>query len=1137
MAFGSVFAAVIVSLWVCVCGSARRALRPDGPDYLHLLSFDRARTIHGDPRGIFTWSMLCLDSGASSCHSRDLTLLHNVRAIPPRRVSFAGGAHQTVEFAGDMKIRGPNSRVHVLPGVLYSPFLSQSYLSVSRLTDRGFELSFTRRGCKLKTAHGTGIGEIFARDGLYFARCQVLRCEARTESEIRALVSKGLHPPDPQDLPGAQPSELPGSSPVPRPSPSVASQLHAIGSRTDVVDIATAHRRLLHLCEPNIRSTIKSVDGLELKPGKLPPGCPGCAAFKLSKTAHGRNPCPSRAVAPGIRTHSDYKKLRQQYRSKTGFVIFLDDASSFVTGCLVASKKEAREAYRRHCAFMLIKTHRDPEELICDGGGEYVAEACLGWAKDHGQLVRPTAADTPQMDARAERFIRCAVEAIETATGAANLPLSLSALALGHFIWIHNRTSHSSAAVTPLEALTGERPNLAGLVTYGSVGYALPSVNRRDPSERVRFIGMAERHGVYLCLAPSGRIVRRDTVRWYDGVFRFDGIAPSIDAKVNLAPSFDAKVDPASPAPTTRSEAPSPPAPRSLRASRGMPPARMGVNYLISDDLLRDVFPSGVLESKLDLIHETLLSAPDVDSDAIEPTNYRQAIRDPTWHGPMAHELDTLHTKGCFEIVDRSDHPLISSLWVCKVKRASTGAVTRLRARLTAMGNRMVAGRDHDQAYAPTVRSCTLRLFLAIALTYNLIVTSVDFSSAFVNAELDRLVYMRLPPGYHLSEHLRHLDPSRHCIRLRKSLYGCVQAARLWYLLLVKVLTGCGLSQSKSDPCLFFLSLAGRPVLLVIVYVDDLAIASADPDRRDRLVAHLGSLYALRDEGPLGDFLGLSIQRTKLGYRLSQEHYVRSLLSRFGMESAHATSTPMVCGVKLDADDSPPLSSEERSTYKSLIGALLFVSGMSRPDISLALSKLCRYVSAPRQLHLSAAKRVLRYLKGSAAEGIEIRPCPIGPGGVLLCGHCDASHADGPGARSTAGYFFTLGTSTIMWSARLQTFVAFSTTEAECATACACLRDGEWLLCLLHELQVPVRLPVNNVANDNRGAVEIAVADRVRHRTKTCRIHFHLVRDLVLSGSFRLSHVSSADNPADALTKALPRATYIKHRSRLLGSS
>lgn len=122
----------------------------------------------------------------------------------------------------------------------------------------------------------------------------------------------------------------------------------------------------------------------------------------------------------------------------------------------------------------------------------------------------------------------------------------------------------------------------------------------------------------------------------------------------------------------------------------------MGHHYLLVDQLLGELhlLADDLDESSRDRvarIHDMLRAAPDASVHAEDPSSFKEAYADDRWHPPMGAELGALLSKGCFEIVDRVDQPLMGAVWVCKTKRNSDDKVTRLKARLAVRGNTMHA--------------------------------------------------------------------------------------------------------------------------------------------------------------------------------------------------------------------------------------------------------------------------------------------------------------------------------------------------------------------------------------------------------------------------------------------------------------
>ncbi|KAI5683673.1 hypothetical protein M9H77_04901 [Catharanthus roseus] len=114
-------------------------------------------------------------------------------------------------------------------------------------------------------------------------------------------------------------------------------------------------------------------------------------------------------------------------------------------------------------------------------------------------------------------------------------------------------------------------------------------------------------------------------------------------------------------------------------------------------------------------------------------------------------------------------------------------------------------------------------------------------------------------------------------------------------------------------------------------------------------------------------FLGLQIKQTKEGIFINQEKYTKELLKRFGMSNAKGIGTPMSSSLKLDKNEKGKTVDEK--TYKGMIGSLLYLTA-SRPDIMFAVCLCARFQACPKESHLIAVKRILRYLISSYDYGL-----------------------------------------------------------------------------------------------------------------------------------------------------------------------
>ena len=216
--------------------------------------------------------------------------------------------------------------------------------------------------------------------------------------------------------------------------------------------------------------------------------------------------------------------------------------------------------------------------------------------------------------------------------------------------------------------------------------------------------------------------------------------------------------------------------------------------------------------------------------------------------------------------------------------------------------------------------------------------------------------------------------------------------------------------------------------------------------------------------------------------------------------------------------------------YLQLVGALLHLAVWTRPDISHAVGVLSRFMSAPTQAHLGAAKHVLRYLRGTQGLGITFGGCSHQGSG--LQGFADSDWAGDQGTRrSTTGVLFTLYGGPVSWRSKLQPTVALSSVEAEYMALSNAVSEGLWLRQLLADLDVSVGSI--SIKSDSQGALAMAEAVGVSSRAKHIAIRHHFVREHVRTGLVQLGYVSTGEQPADFLTKGLSKVKFEKCIQRI----
>ncbi|CAH9133229.1 unnamed protein product [Cuscuta epithymum] len=417
------------------------------------------------------------------------------------------------------------------------------------------------------------------------------------------------------------------------------------------------------------------------------------------------------------------------------------------------------------------------------------------------------------------------------------------------------------------------------------------------------------------------------------------------------------------------------------------------------------------------------------------------------------------------------------------------------------------------------MKPVTVRIILALALHNRWSLRQLDINNAFLNGTLHEEVYLDQPPGYSNPQF-----PSHVC-RLRKALYGLKQAPRAWYTELSNFLIGFGFRKSRADASLFIYTSHGV-VMYFLVYVDDIVLTGNDTPFIDQFVSLLAQRFSLKDMGMLSHFLGMEVIPTSAGLFLSQAQYITEILSRFHMDGAKPVSTPMSSTDKLPPAN--PSAAVDISDYRRLLGLLQYLS-LTRPDVSYATNRLSQYMHGPVVAHWLAAKRILRYLKGSTCHGLLLRPGKC----LSISAFADADWGGlGTSGKSTTAYVVYFGSSIVSWKSSLQKSVSRSSTEAEYRALANATAEVLWIQNLLRDIDVvPSSAP--SLFCDNLSATYVCKNPVFHSRMKHLSLDYFFVRDLVAAGQLHVHHVPSKAQLADVLTKPLGRALFLHFRPKI----
>lgn len=357
--------------------------------------------------------------------------------------------------------------------------------------------------------------------------------------------------------------------------------------------------------------------------------------------------------------------------------------------------------------------------------------------------------------------------------------------------------------------------------------------------------------------------------------------------------------------------------------------------------------------------------------------------------------------------------------------------------------------------------------------------------------------------------------------RLKKSVYGLKQSARCWNKRIHEVLIQAGFQQGKADPCLYTKAV-GEQRIFVLIYVDDILVACEDEKLLVEVQHHLEKHFEITALGDLRSFLGMKIATEKGEYSISLKGYIEQLAEKFDLLNSKPVKMPMDPGYAKDAGISQPLA--DINDYRSLVGALLYVSVNSRPDVAASMSILGQKVSSPTQADWSAAKRVLKYLYTTRD-----RKLTFGGNSRRLLGFADADWAgDSATRKSMSVYVFMYGNGAISWRSHKQTCVSLSSMEAEYIALSDACQEAVWLRQLLQDFGEKQE-DATIINEDNQGCISFVHAGRTSKRSKHIETRQFYVKDVCDRGDVKIQYCPSEQNTADLFTKPLGTSKLMQH--------
>ena len=294
--------------------------------------------------------------------------------------------------------------------------------------------------------------------------------------------------------------------------------------------------------------------------------------------------------------------------------------------------------------------------------------------------------------------------------------------------------------------------------------------------------------------------------------------------------------------------------------------------------------------------------------------------------------------------------------------------------RLVAKGFSQIPGVDSTDNYSPVVNDVTFRVVVSRILIETLKGKVVDSDNAFLNGDLEHEIYMKIPEGY--DEVIRKDVDKEDCLILQKTIYGLVQGARQFWKKIVDKMQEGGFQLSEADPCMLYRE-DQRGVCIIVIYIDDMLIIGKE-ETIDAAIKVLQGHFQVKDPTSLEDYLGVQIVQSDDGMKawLGQPTIIKSLEKQFGERVAKkkmtiAPGTPGFIGGKV-GDISKVI--EKTQCIRSGVGALLYLTKHSRPDITNPVRELSKSMDGASIAHVTEMYRVINFVLEMKTLGLRMVP-------------------------------------------------------------------------------------------------------------------------------------------------------------------
>ena len=533
------------------------------------------------------------------------------------------------------------------------------------------------------------------------------------------------------------------------------------------------------------------------------------------------------------------------------------------------------------------------------------------------------------------------------------------------------------------------------------------------------------------------------------------------------------------------------------------------------------------------------LNSPDPKSQAA--IDKMPELKKKRYNDATLKEFEGMKNKGVMEYIRITDLPQGSKIYICIVNWVTKfvlGIYSKTKCRICFGGHHYI--KTFADCFAPTVNFCSVLIMLCLAAMFGWYLGSLDYSQAYLNADIDELCFLRAP------EFLREYDTdgTEFIWKFKKVIYGHPKGSRLWAECLTKKLLELGYKQLTTDQCVYakwnnwnLKNLKkDSHFVFILVHSDDLIIISNLKEIMLKEKEILLQAFEGVDQGDLSSFCGVEINIKESGISLTMKYYWNKVLKRFGISTDSKEDKPLKS--KINKMDCPANINEARKkTYLQIIGSIIFGYTHCRLDLAFPVGMLTRVMHNPSDKHLRQLNGLLKYINATKDWGLNyFRDLSVQYGmDFTFFAYCDSSNADDEASfKSTGGWFFFLrqGQATISSKSGQTQDVALSSTEAETIWACNASTQGAFILQFLDELKIFGKISFE-LKEDSEPAINAQRKNVSQSRFKHIKIKYHYIRNLINEGWCKLVKINTKDQVADMATKILTADT-VRYFSKIV---